>query len=199
MTMAKRLKRETEKLAKQAHIEELIARTKKIDITTVSAYGYFAKRIEDKTLLQQAVPIIISAGAAVGLAVPVGGTRRGGYAPFKTINSCHLAVKQLKDRPGFPNLRIVPSDDGFNVWWGEPEPSGDAIEHGRYFGYSEAAINEYKEKIKQMFLAMRTESFTDDRYYRNPNSAPEPPKETPRKAIRVRAADELETMEVGAE
>jgi hypothetical protein len=115
-------------------------------------------RLEDVSLLKRSVPIVCD-GIAVELAVPVGGKRRGGYVSLATLRWCRAAVRLLKGNPGFPNLRIV---DGrrwqcmHNVEWGDPQPqcdtdlhNADDVERGRYFSYSEKAIEKFvKEKAK---------------------------------------------------
>jgi uncharacterized protein DUF6302 len=104
-------------------------------------WDYFKERLEDLSLLKRAVPVVCN-GMTVDLAVPIGGKRRGGYVALGTLRECRDAVRQLKGKPGFPNLRIV---DGrqlrcmHNVEWGDPQPDGD-LERGRYFGYTERAV-----------------------------------------------------------
>jgi hypothetical protein len=58
------------------------------------------------------------------LAVPLGGTRRGGYIVVVDSESAQAAIKKLRRRAGFPDLRYEPGRDGAPdlVRWGEPEP-----------------------------------------------------------------------------
>lgn len=55
-----------------------------------------------------------------------------------TLRWCRDTVRQLKDKPGFPELRIIKGTKDYthNAAWGGPQPAGD-MERGRYFGYSE--------------------------------------------------------------
>ncbi|HEV3420846.1 MAG TPA: DUF6302 family protein [Candidatus Acidoferrum sp.] len=115
-------------------------------------WDFFKDRLEDPSLLKNSVPIVCD-GMTVDLAVPVGGKRRGGYVALATLRWCREAVRQLKAKPGFPNLRIVdgrPFQCMHNVEWGDPQPecdtedcAGDDVERGRYFGFSEAAIERF--------------------------------------------------------
>lgn len=84
------------------------------------------------------------------LAVPVGGTRRGGDSPVSYL--CFgLKVRDLLcGQPGFPDLCVRSSpypDSCFVVEWGDspPELAGDhtATTMGRFYGYSEAAISAF--------------------------------------------------------
>jgi hypothetical protein len=109
------------------------------------SWEYLKERLEDVSLLNSAVPIVYG-GVVVGLAVPVGGKRRGGCVALPTLRCCHEAVKQLKNTPGFPNLRIVKGGREYppNVEWGEQQPaSDDDAVRGRFFGYSEPAIAKF--------------------------------------------------------
>ena len=84
------------------------------------------------------------------LAVPIGGKRRGGYVALATLRWCRDAVSQLKSKPGFPHLRIVKGSRTVmhNVRWGESEPDDGAseTEWGRFYGYSEQAIEGFVKK-----------------------------------------------------
>ena len=109
-------------------------------------WNYFQERLEDVSLLDRAVTIECD-GTAADLAVPVGGKRRGGWIALKSLRLCRDAIRQLRGREGFPNLRIqctgaVPE---YLVWWGDEMPDGVA-ERGRFFGYSEKAIQKYLKK-----------------------------------------------------
>jgi hypothetical protein len=87
------------------------------------------------------------------VAVPLGGTRRGGYVVVVDGASAQAAMKKLRKRQGFPDLRYEPGRDGApdKVRWGEAEPGGPdpdaplwmqkAHERrvARFYGYSEAA------------------------------------------------------------
>jgi hypothetical protein len=106
-------------------------------------YEYFADRLADPSLLDSAVAVC--AHRAPLLAVPVGGTRRGGFMSFDLLilaeNTCGL----LEGRAGFSDVRVRPSpyrDTCHVVEWGAqpPECTYDNAARGRFYGYSEAAI-----------------------------------------------------------
>jgi hypothetical protein len=106
---------------------------------------WYKERLADVSLLDHAVRVLCSNGEEE-IAVPVGGKRRGGYITFDTLKSCGEAVKQLKDKPGFPNLRIIRARP-YCVDWGDPQPEQFGTQAdidrklGRYFGYKESAID----------------------------------------------------------
>ncbi|MEV0445978.1 DUF6302 family protein [Streptomyces spectabilis] len=110
--------------------------------------AYYAQRIADPELLENGLAVCMMRMPL--LAVPVGGSRRGGYYPVPCL--CFgLAVRDaLRGNPGFPFLRVrwsVCPDDSYVVEWGAKPPSlwpghNDAI-LGRFYGYSEAAIEQY--------------------------------------------------------
>ena len=78
--------------------------------------------------------------------MPIDGKRRGGHVLLPTLRFCREAVRQLKDKPGFPDVRIVKVDGGYphRVEWGEPEPdTEDEAVIGTHYGYSEAAIERF--------------------------------------------------------
>ena len=115
-------------------------------------WDYFKERLEDISLLKCSV-VIVCDGHVLDLAVPVGGKRRGGYIALATLRWCHNAVRQLKDKPGFPNLRIRKGSRTVihNVCWGDPEPDDDSsdADFGRYYGYSEQAIGKRLKEIAE--------------------------------------------------
>lgn len=108
-------------------------------------FEYFEQRIADTWLLEKSVAVRTL--RMPFLAVPVGGSRRGGYYPVSCL--CFgLSVREvLLDQPGFPNprLRWSPYPDTCHVVeWGERPPTlwgpCDDITLGRFYGYSEDAI-----------------------------------------------------------
>ncbi|MFI6056010.1 DUF6302 family protein [Streptomyces violascens] len=106
-------------------------------------FEYFRDRLADPTVLDQAVAVRIF--RAPLLAVPVGGSRRGGYLSFDLLVLAMEARSLLAGQPGFPDLRVCRSpycDTLHTVRWGERAPAWweDDVATGRFYGYSEAAI-----------------------------------------------------------
>ncbi|MFI1677568.1 DUF6302 family protein [Streptomyces sp. NPDC020607] len=110
-------------------------------------FVYYEQRLADLHLLDRAISICTLRLSF--LAVPVGGSRRGGFFPVDC--ACFgLAVRYaLRAFPGFPDVRLrwSPWPDPHHVEWGE-KPSwlwscqDDAV-LGRFYGYSDAAIARY--------------------------------------------------------
>jgi hypothetical protein len=107
---------------------------------------HYRSILDDVTLLASAIWIDDS------LAVPVGGSRSGGYCICDCDHS-DVHLRRLSKLPGFPNVRFVPSGKDYcaNIVWGKNRPkfpkknteytaAKHSIEEGRYFGYSEKAI-----------------------------------------------------------
>ncbi|WP_432104078.1 DUF6302 family protein [Streptomyces sp. bgisy091] len=111
-------------------------------------FAYYEQRVADAWLLDRSVAV--QTLRMPFLAVPAGGSRRGGYYPM-TCLCFALAVRDvLLDRPGFPNPRVRPSpypDSCSVVEWGERPPTlwgpCDDLTLGRFYGYSEDAIARY--------------------------------------------------------
>lgn len=115
-------------------------------------YLFYMDRLKNPGLLDHAVVTEDN-----DLAVPVGGTRIGGYVSADTRAAGKRLVRQLAARPAdFPDARLV-LVDGWCVEWGpyldwrgcgcgcgHPE---DYVAAGRYFGYTEAAIAEYAQMV----------------------------------------------------
>jgi hypothetical protein len=80
--------------------------------------SWYLAHLEDRSLARRGVEI------EAELAVPVGGTRRGGYVLVVDEPAAQAALKKLRRRVGFPDLRYEPGVDGEpgRVRWGEPEP-----------------------------------------------------------------------------
>ncbi|WP_327114402.1 DUF6302 family protein [Streptomyces sp. NBC_01341] len=111
------------------------------------AYDFecYEKRISDNWLLEQSVAMRTT--RMPFLAVPVGGTRRGGGYPASCVCFGLKVCDFLLGRLGFPDLRVQWSshpDTCFVASEGERPPTlvGDrtATTLGRFYGYSEAAI-----------------------------------------------------------
>ncbi|KUO04798.1 DUF6302 family protein [Streptomyces caeruleatus] len=107
-------------------------------------YEYFRARLADTTMLNKSVAVCLF--RAPLLAVPVGGARRGGYMSLELVTLA-LEVRSLLDaRSGFPNLRVRWSpyrDTCHVVEWGAESPMWDDAARGRFYGYSETAIDAY--------------------------------------------------------
>lgn len=81
----------------------------------------------------------------------IGAAAGGGYIALGSMRECREAVKQLKGKSDFPNVRIVKGMKNamynvmHNVRWGEPEPkTHDDVKIGKFYGYSQNAIARYK-------------------------------------------------------
>jgi hypothetical protein len=112
---------------------------------------YYLERLADTSLLDEAVPVKNSNSETAGdhLAVPVGGSRRGGYLEFIKRGQAEKALTVLSRHAGFPNLRIVDLFDKymaapcFSLVWGEAQTRKMTVEElGRYYGYREEAIKQ---------------------------------------------------------
>lgn len=104
---------------------------------------WFRERLADPTLLDRAVPIWVD-GVLIDIAVPVGGSRRGGYVSCSSIRWAKAVYHQLSGRNGFPSVRIEYSprrDTCHTVCWGEQPPdSDDSKVGGRFYGYREEML-----------------------------------------------------------
>jgi hypothetical protein len=114
-------------------------------------YEYFSSRLADPRLLDNSVAVRVF--RAPLLAVPVGGSRRGGEFPVAEATIGVAVRDALRDRPGFPRTRLrwaLLPGCCHTVEWGDPVPAtnGDA-ELGRFYGYSEDAIGEH---IRHSFI-----------------------------------------------
>lgn len=112
---------------------------------------YYLARLADHSLLDRAVRVKNSSREIAGshLAVPIGGSRRGGHLIFIKHGQAEKALRTLESRLGFPNLRIVDLTEEcgygcFRLDWGEPHPRDRMTvkEWGHYYGYTEEAIND---------------------------------------------------------
>ncbi|MER5210935.1 DUF6302 family protein [Streptomyces sp. NPDC002838] len=125
-------------------------------------FEYFRDRLAEPAILASAIAVRVF--RAPLLAVPVGGSRRGGYMSFDLL-SLAMATRGLLDtRPGFPNLRVRWSpyrDTCHTVEWGDPAPDwweDDAV-FGRFYGYSEAAIAAFVRPHPQTPSSATSEPF----------------------------------------
>lgn len=142
--------------------EQEVARAKQLAESTVPTgeaeqeldeFRSYRDLLNDHEVLQHAT--LTNGG---GWAIPVGGTRRGGFISVEDIEHGEQIVQRLAALPGFPNVRLEPSTDDEVcdvVRWGDDEPelpdfeASDAawachdIESGRLYGYREDAIREY--------------------------------------------------------
>ncbi|MGW7090073.1 DUF6302 family protein [Streptomyces sp. NPDC054871] len=108
-------------------------------------FEYFEQRIADAWLLEKA--IAVKTLRMPFLAVPVGGSRRGGYYSVACVCFGLKVRDVLREAPGFPDVRVgwSPYPDTCRVVeWGERPPSlwtqYDDVTLGRFYGYSDAAI-----------------------------------------------------------
>lgn len=107
-------------------------------------FDYFASRLADPSLLEGAVGVCVH--RAPLLAVPIGGTRRGGFLSFDLLILADKTRGLLDGLPGFPDVRVRPSpyrNTCHVVEWGGQPPACDYDDpaRGRFYGYSEAAIH----------------------------------------------------------
>ncbi|MEU0853790.1 DUF6302 family protein [Streptomyces flaveolus] len=109
---------------------------------------WYSERLADLSLLDAAVVAVVD---RVGyLAVPVGGSdgqRRGGFLAVDDRLTARCLRYALLGRPGFPAVRVQWSKDHsvcHNVMWGEAPPDTDDDQaRGRFYGYTEQAIDRF--------------------------------------------------------
>ncbi|MGW6267508.1 DUF6302 family protein [Streptomyces sp. NPDC055060] len=109
-------------------------------------FEYFEQRLTDAWLLDAS--LAVRTLRMPFLAVPVGGSRRGGYYPVACFCTALRVRDVLQGRAGFPRPRVnwstAPDSGGVVVEWGENRPRSAIDEAlGRVYGYSEAAIARY--------------------------------------------------------
>ena len=122
-----------------------MCKPKPISVQDALNYRFYKDRLDDLSLLDRAV--VTEDG---DLAVPVGGSRLGGYVPVTTRAVGRRLMAQLAARPeDFPDARLF-RGDGWLIEWGpvldwreSDEHPEDYIAAGLYFGYSHAAITAY--------------------------------------------------------
>ena len=103
-------------------------------------YRYFMDRLDEPGLLDRAIVTEDN-----DLAVPVGGKRLGGYCGAISRAVARRTVRQLAARPeDFPGARYFYGEGcGWLVEWGPEFDWCDDVTAGRYFGYSDAAIEDF--------------------------------------------------------
>ena len=131
----------------------------------MSELDWYRNRLADVDLLAKAEEVNFYDTDSDGeefeyfvVAIPVGGPRRGGCLSLSEADNVQQAIDQLSLWDGFPNLRAEYSDDDevcHVVRWGDDPPpipdmsADDAaweafdIANGRFYGYSEDAIQRY--------------------------------------------------------
>ncbi|TLQ39365.1 DUF6302 family protein [Streptomyces marianii] len=116
-----------------------------------SDYQQFRSILDDPALADEG--IAVQTWGSPLLLVPVGGQRRGGYYPAATWSTTLQIWLRIRRRQGFPRTRIRWSRDlevCHNVIWGaEPPQEGDRA-RGRFYGYSETAINDFLSRFPQV-------------------------------------------------
>ncbi|SEP02587.1 DUF6302 family protein [Actinacidiphila rubida] len=106
-------------------------------------FEYFANRLADPSLLDGAVGVCIH--RAPLLAVPTGGSRRGGSLSVDLLVLADKTRRLLTGLPGFADVRVRASpfqDARHVVEWGDQPPTcayNDAARR-RFYGYTEDAI-----------------------------------------------------------
>lgn len=106
------------------------------DLTAALNYRYYTERLADPALLQAA--LITDCG---DLAVPVGGTRRGGFTSVVSLAEGTRLIARMRELPDqFPHPRFAYSWQA--VEYG-PEPPDDDEEAGRFYGYRETVVQAF--------------------------------------------------------
>ncbi|MGW2421432.1 DUF6302 family protein [Streptomyces sp. NPDC001709] len=108
-------------------------------------YEYVRNLLADTAVLAYSVAVCVH--RAPLLAVAVGGPRRGGYLSVQHAEIGESIRRLLLGRPGFWDLRMIlsPRVDTCHVlrWGDEPPHAGDDAALGRFYGYSNSAIEAY--------------------------------------------------------
>ena len=141
------------------------------DVHVTDDLRYFRERLEDVSLLDRVV-MVRDAEGLIGVAVPVGGRRRGGFVNCATAQQAFRVYCTLMSRDGFPALDIKWTADPRTwhaVTWGDPCPAADVPPDvtatwepsdwemrdrvlGQYFGYSATAIEEFTLRMRPHYL-----------------------------------------------
>ncbi|MEV6758402.1 DUF6302 family protein [Streptomyces sp. NPDC051214] len=114
-------------------------------------HDLYANRLAKPRLLEESVAV--RSLRMPFLAVPLGGTRQGGYLSVACPCVGQKACDALRDRPGSPDLYLRPTpypDTADVVEWGEGSPARwrdcDDITLGRFYGYSERVITAFTNR-----------------------------------------------------
>lgn len=75
--------------------------------------------------------------------VPVGGARRSGYMEAMSREGAEEVLSTIQDKPGFPNARLVPYQNAFEVHWGEPIDPDNALQTGLSLGYKPDLVRKF--------------------------------------------------------
>ncbi|MEV7116171.1 DUF6302 family protein [Streptomyces anulatus] len=117
------------------------------DAADESEMAYYRQRLDDPGLLDRALAVQVE--GSVVLAVPVGGSRKGGDLSVTEVVTGLAARSLLRGRPGFPDVRLSWSrypDCCHVVRWGAPVPyEDDPVAEGRFYGYNEEALAAFAE------------------------------------------------------
>jgi hypothetical protein len=104
--------------------------------------SWYRERLHDQSLVDDSVVVVIDGTRY--LAVPVGGQRRGGYIPVDDRDHLWQLRDALKDRTGFPFVRLRWSDRPdvcHSIAWGDLMPrSADSDEQSQFYGFDPAAV-----------------------------------------------------------
>ncbi|MGW2082151.1 DUF6302 family protein [Streptomyces sp. NPDC001939] len=114
-------------------------------------FAYYEQRLTDTRLLERSIGVRTL--RMPFLAVPAGGSRRGGYFPVPCLCFGLKVREVLLEHPGFPNPRLRQStypDTCHLVEWGERSPTllgaCDDATLGRFYGYSADAIAQFTNR-----------------------------------------------------
>ncbi|MEU8473085.1 DUF6302 family protein [Streptomyces sp. NPDC029006] len=112
--------------------------------------SWYRERLRDPALIDAGV--VVAVGRVGYLAVPVGGTRRGGYISTGDRMAVDCLRDALTGRPGFPRVRVRWSkcrSACHVVAWGEDPPGAedDDQARGEFYGYSEQAIRAFVAEL----------------------------------------------------
>ncbi|MFF7369839.1 DUF6302 family protein [Streptomyces tricolor] len=111
--------------------------------------SWYRDRLDDPTLLDQAVVVVVVGSRF--LAVPRSSRRRGGDLSAGDVAVIWHLRDALAGLEGFPDLRVRWSthpDSSHAVEWGDPVlNTNDDTVRGRYFGYSDRAIEAFAEEM----------------------------------------------------
>lgn len=109
------------------------------------------QRLIEPELLEQAVFFKVEGNNFTDFwpAIPVGKFRKSGSFDF-CWPDYQVVVDILKDRPGFPDLRVIYL---WHVVWGEELLSLDEISGAEYWMYSSRMFGYREEAIQQCLMA----------------------------------------------